>query len=151
MSCWATRVNEARAANPRRPVNHHLRSKERAEDNHFPVRTVIGEIEPCPRSLADVSWPDGLGRCLKIIARTGVTVMVKITVMAALISSLTMATARADDLVLYGAGSLREVMTQIVTSFGRAAWCADAGAHHSVAGGAEDPRRAWLPSRCTAG
>lgn len=31
-----------------------------------------------------------------------------------------MMTARADDLVLYGAGSLREVMSQIATSFGQA-------------------------------
>jgi molybdate transport system substrate-binding protein len=46
--------------------------------------------------------------------------MIKITVVAALISGLMMMTARADDLVLYCAGSLREVMTQIAASFGQA-------------------------------
>jgi molybdate transport system substrate-binding protein len=46
--------------------------------------------------------------------------MIKITVVAVLLSGLMMMTARADDLVLYGAGSLREVMAKIVTSFGQA-------------------------------
>jgi hypothetical protein len=43
--------------------------------------------------------------------------MIKITVAAGFISGLMMMTARADDLVLYGAGSLREVMTRIAASF----------------------------------
>lgn len=46
--------------------------------------------------------------------------MIKIAVVAALLSGLMMVTARADDLVLYGAGSLREVMAKIATSFGQA-------------------------------
>jgi molybdate transport system substrate-binding protein len=46
--------------------------------------------------------------------------MIKVTAVAVLLSGLLMATARADDLVLYGAGSLREVMAQIAASFGEA-------------------------------
>jgi molybdate transport system substrate-binding protein len=46
--------------------------------------------------------------------------MIKLAVTAALMSGLMMMTARADDLVLYGAGSLREVMTSIAASFGQA-------------------------------
>src|ERR1700742_4142821 len=39
---------------------------------------------------------------------------------AALLLVATVTSARADDLVLYGAGSLREVMAQIATTFGQA-------------------------------
>jgi molybdate transport system substrate-binding protein len=46
--------------------------------------------------------------------------MIKIAVVAALMFGLTTKVARADDLVLYGAGSLREVMAEIATSFSRA-------------------------------
>lgn len=41
-------------------------------------------------------------------------------VMAALLMAATISGARADGLVLYGAGSLREAMTQIAASFGQA-------------------------------
>ena len=41
-------------------------------------------------------------------------------IMAAMVMAATMTAAKAADLVLYGAGSLREAMTQIATSFGQA-------------------------------
>lgn len=41
-------------------------------------------------------------------------------IMVAIVMAATATAAKAADLVLYGAGSLREAMTQIATSFGQA-------------------------------
>jgi molybdate transport system substrate-binding protein len=46
--------------------------------------------------------------------------MIKVTVVAALISGVMLTAARADDLVLDGVGSLREAMARIAASFGLA-------------------------------
>jgi ABC-type molybdate transport system substrate-binding protein len=51
---------------------------------------------------------------------------------AAIVLALMNSNARADDLVVYGAGSLREAVTQIAAEFGRAHGLTGSGANGRI-------------------